>query len=176
MPTLASRAFTVIRWLMWSILIVLGVWIILEFTFPRVGNGLSNGPKSSAKTDVVMIASAITAYEAEYGKLPPASNAVSGDLLRNLLGENVGGNNPRGIAFLDVGQAIPGKKSGLYKGAFIDSRGSNYKIMMDTNYAGYLIDPIFGQTVKKRVLVWNPVPLIGWRKTANPNLQVMSWK
>lgn len=144
-----------------AILISLGlflVFIVMALLFPTGGGGgIDPSRKAQAKNDVTQIATAVTAFETEYGHLPPAPSdgTVSGELVNALLGQN-DALNPRKIVFMEIGPAIKNKKSGLRDGVFVDPWGGAYQIAIATGTN----NPILAGTNhielrRKRVAVWN---------------------
>ncbi|MEO8205322.1 MAG: hypothetical protein ABI615_04020 [Chthoniobacterales bacterium] len=109
------RSYKLWRWLVLIPLIAM----LLYMLFPAVGSGLVYSKKTAAKTDVVMIKSAILAHGAEYNTPLPATHA---EIMKVLLGDN-----PRKITFLDVGEYRKGK-GGLRNGIFLDPWGTAYVI------------------------------------------------
>jgi prepilin-type N-terminal cleavage/methylation domain-containing protein len=173
-PRIPDRsAFTLIELLV--VIAIIG--ILMSLLFPAVGSAIDAAKKAQAKNDAVQIATAVIAYETEYGKLPgltglsdtsiKAAGSVSVDadiitILGNLKNNNT--NNPRGITFLEVQNAKRGK-SGLTNNEFVDPWGAVYMIALDGDYnnkldVGLGISP--GPTassgdIRKRVAVWNDV-------------------
>lgn len=120
----SSRAFTLIELLI--VIAILG--ILMALLFPAVDGAMQSARKAQAKNDVVQIATAITAYETEYGILPYTNSGptdVGGDLLNKLIGTNA-----RQIIFLEVGPAKK-NKSGMTNGNFVDPWGNKYQAVMD---------------------------------------------
>jgi hypothetical protein len=116
--------------------------------------------KAIAKNDVVQIATAITAYETEYGKLPSPNGDVQdvgGPVLQALLGSNAD-LNPLKIVFLDV-PAGKNNRGGLRDGKFVDPWGSPYKMKFDTDSDNKVqnVGPAQNLTaeISKKVAVWN---------------------
>ncbi|MEO8206705.1 MAG: prepilin-type N-terminal cleavage/methylation domain-containing protein [Chthoniobacterales bacterium] len=168
----ASSAFTLIELLV--VIAIIG--ILMGLLFPAINGALNNAKKTAAKTDVVMLASAITAYEAEYGRLPPwGETTTATSTVMDMLMGTVSTNNPRGITFMDVGNARANSKGGLDSGRnFVDPWGNQYNIQLDTDYDNSQTDPVFGGTIRKHVLVYSTIPTIGGK--ANTNLRVTSWQ
>ena len=79
----SSRGISVIE-----VLIVIALLIAsMALLFPVVRIGFSPESKAQAKNDVVQIATAVIAFETEYGRLPGTnSGGVSGDVLAALTG------------------------------------------------------------------------------------------
>jgi type II secretory pathway pseudopilin PulG len=139
------------------------LFILLVLLFPaRSSVGLDSSPKAQAKNDVVQIATAVTAYETEYGRLPSTnSGAVGGEILTVLLGEK-SPLNPREIVFLEVQSAKKGK-SGLRNGIFVDPWGGPYQIACDIDGDGFVTAGTNAVSVPKNVAVWND-PRLGTKE------------
>lgn len=160
-----SSAFTLIELL----IVIAIIGILMSLLFPAVNGALDAARKAQAKNDVTQIATAVTAYETEYGKLPPGPTSsgadIEGVLLQSLTGTSTN-NNPRKIVFLEVNQSKPGK-SGVdiitAPTKFVDPWGSAYQIVVDTDddYATPLDAKTAGATalvttnLRKKVAVWN---------------------
>jgi prepilin-type N-terminal cleavage/methylation domain-containing protein len=163
------NAFTLIELL----IVIAIIGILMSLLFPAVNSALDAARKAQAKNDVVQIATAITAYETEYGRLPTNSTTVSGALLTALTGQNPT-ENPRGIVFLEV-QAQKKGKSGTNGNGFVDpwTTTTPYAIALDTDYDNNVGVSTNGQasgstSIRKKVGVWNV--------NANSRRQVRSWE
>jgi len=92
------QAFTLIE-----LLVVIAIIAVLAgLLFPAGQSALNSAAKTTAKNQAVQIATAITAYETEYGRLPNFSGST---LTTNNLGMLLSGdtnNNPRGLNFIEV--------------------------------------------------------------------------
>ena len=167
-------AFTLIELL----IVIAIIGILMSLLFPAVNSAIDAARKAQAKNDAVQIATAITAYETEYGRLPlPVSTAVNTALVAVLAGLPSNTNNPRGIVFLEV-QAAKKGKSGTNASGFVDPWGGAYNIIMDSDYDNTLAnfsvpktsgsgsDSISG--LRKKVAVWNT--------TSNARRAVRSWE
>lgn len=167
-----------------EILLLLAVLAVLWFLLmPRVGEGLSAGPRAQAKNDVVQIATAIAAFRAEYGRSPSTNGEVQnvgGPMLQMLMGSK-SDLNPRQIVFLEV-QAAKKGKSGLNNGVFVDPWGSPYKLMLDTDGDGRITNAGPAQqptaVVEKIVAVWtDPSTHADWASEAKKRKRfVTSWE
>jgi prepilin-type N-terminal cleavage/methylation domain-containing protein len=151
----SSRAFTLIELLI--VIAILG--ILMALLFPAVQGALDAAKRAQAKNDVVQIATAITGYETEYGRLPATDAAavdVGGDVLAALMGSNANSLNPRLIVFLEVQSAKRGK-SGITNSKFVDPWGSAYQVVYDDNYDNRITTAGTNGTtsVMKKVAVWN---------------------
>jgi len=144
------RAFTLIELLV--VIAIIG--ILASMLFPAVSGAINAARKAQASNDVTQIATAVIAYQTEYGRWPTNASGspqdVGGDFLEELMS-----NNPRKIVFLEVNDK-KGKKSGLTDGSFEDAWGNPYKYVVDTNY-GYSLSgtpAMFGSAPRRNVAVW----------------------
>jgi len=176
-----TSAFTLIELLV--VIAIIG--ILMSLLFPAVGSAIDAAKKAQAKNDVTQIATAVTAYYTEYGKLPPngtdgtsptvdgTNAAVTNGIIGTLMG-TLTTNNPRQIVFLEVSDVTTKKgKSGLSNGTFIDPWGNSYCIALDYDYNNHVGVSTNGTTttnmdVMKTVGVWN--------LTTNSHRQVRSWE
>ena len=165
------RAFTLIELLV--VIVILS--ILMAIVFSAVKGALDAATKTLAKNDVAQIATAITAFEAEYGRLPTNSTNVSGALLESLMGitNATNSDNPRTIVFLEVQAAKKGKGGTNSKG-YVDPWTTNvaYAVAMDTNYDNHISVSTNGTAsgsydLVKKVGVWNV--------NTNSRRQVRSW-
>lgn len=171
-----SRAITLLE-----VVVILAVLVVLwALLFPAVSShSPESAPRAQAKNDVVQLATAVTAFRTEYGRLPGSNTGpVGGELLTTLMG---GSNtlNPRQIVFLEVQNAKKGR-SGLSNGFFIDPWGGTYQIAFDADSNGTVIAGTNNIEVKKRVAVWTD-PKLGndgsWFKPARKDRRyVTSWE
>jgi prepilin-type N-terminal cleavage/methylation domain-containing protein len=170
----SPRAFTLIELL----IVIAIIGILMSLLFPAVNSAIDAARKAQAKNDVVQIATAITAYETEYGRLPlPTKTTVDNDLVAVLAGLPNNTNNPRGIVFLEV-QAAKKGKSGTNTSGFIDPWAISdnvparpYKISMDSVYSNEITAGTNNATLRKKVGVWSDV---GGTRAARRN--VSSWE
>lgn len=152
-----SRAFSLSELLIALCL----AFVMLYFLRPISNPTLESARKASAKNDVRNIATAVSAYIVEYER-PPSTNLAAqnldGALLQALMGSNALGLNPRRIVFLKAQQAKNGK-SGLTDGAFVDPWGGPYRILLDADRDGMIVDAgsffITNRMVQSNVAVWN---------------------
>jgi prepilin-type N-terminal cleavage/methylation domain-containing protein len=156
-----AAAFTLIELLV----VIAIIAILMGLLFPAGQSAINAAKKTTAKNQVVQIATAITAYETEYGRLPPVSaSSVDSGLVTILCTANDTVNNPRRLIFLEANAWKKGKGGTNSSGAFCDPFGSNsaYSVKLDTNYANSLsnMPAQSGNTVtttttlSKRVGVW----------------------
>ncbi len=170
----SQRAFTLIELLV----VIAIIAVLMGLLFPAVGSVQENARRVQAKNDATNIATAISGYESEYGKLPDVGgggNANSSALFDILTGTSAGEElNPRRIVFLEAPRAKSGK-NGLIEGGgqYMDSWGQPYEIVLDDDYDNEVDGPA-GDTVRKKVIVWsegNPKKL----RNNQPNY-VKSWE
>lgn len=131
------HAFTLIE-----LLVVIAIIAILaSLLMPAMTSAMNSAKKTTAKQQAVGIATAITAYETEYGRLPTNSGGsnVDATLVTTLCTTNDTTNNPRGLIFMEASAWKPGKGGTNSKG-FCDPFNSNsiYFVALDTAYANTL--------------------------------------
>jgi prepilin-type N-terminal cleavage/methylation domain-containing protein len=136
--TLRKRsAFTLIE-----LLVVIAIIAILAgLAFPAVQGALGSGKKAQARNDVQQIASAIRAFQLEYGRQPSTATGddqwVGSDnssVIKALVGEDAT-LNPRKVPFLEI-RKVDGTKGGVNTSSFVfyDPWGSPYFIKLNTDY------------------------------------------
>ena len=171
----SRRAFTLIELLV----VIAIIAILMGLLIPSVNGVLENAKKVQAKNDATQIATAVIAYETEYGKLPGTSgggdvaqaNPSIMDILMPPNPTSPPAENPRGIIFLEIPEAKGGKNGRAgNSGPFLDSWGSAYTVVIDGNYDNSV--SAGGDTVRKRVAVFSP----GKDKNAGTNDDVKSWQ
>jgi prepilin-type N-terminal cleavage/methylation domain-containing protein len=170
MPALKSPpGFTIIELLV----VIAIIAVLMSLLFPAVQGALDSAKKAQAKNDVVQIATAIVAFDTEYGRLP-GSNSAPQQLTTNLLGALTGSDttlNPRRIIFLEVLNYRKGK-GGLSNGIFVDPWARPYYVALDGDYDNQVGVSTNGTAasnaaIMKKVGVWN--------ENANNRQQVRSW-
>ena len=169
--TTHAHAFTLIE-----LLVVIAIIAILaSLLFPAVTVVSSSSKKTTAKNQIIQIATSITSYEAEYGKLPSNSGTTVNPNLIAILTANDTNNNPRAISFIDTSIRKSGK-GGTNANGFCDPFNATnvYSVSLDTNsvnsQSNVALGGGFGVTnVTKHIMVWT-TPLIG--KT---NVLIDSW-
>jgi prepilin-type N-terminal cleavage/methylation domain-containing protein len=154
------QAFTLIELLV----VIAIIAILMGLLFPAGQSALNAAKKTTAKNQAVQIATAITAYETEYGRLPPVSASSVDSGLVTILCTATSADNPRGLIFLEANAWKNGKGGTNSSGAFCDpfSSSSVYQVKLDTNYANSLssMPAQSGNTVtttttmNRRVGVW----------------------
>jgi len=166
------HGFTLIELL----LVIAIIAILAGLIFPAGQSAINAAKKTTAKNQAVQIATAITAYETEYGRLPSNSGTTVGpNLVAILCSANDAVNNPRGLIFLEANTWKNGK-GGTNSAGFCDpfSATNVYSVGLDTNYSNVQSNVAlgggFGNTnLTKHIMVWS-TPKIG--KT---NVLVNSW-
>ena len=140
-----------------ELLVVISIIAILAgLGFPAVGGAIDAARKTRASSDVAQIATAVVAYETEYGKLPTNSGGtVDTEFLKILTGTNTT-ENPRRIVFLETSAWQKGK-GGTNSLGFCDPWDSNsvYQIALDTNYVNSVTAGTNSTNIMKKVAVWN---------------------
>jgi prepilin-type N-terminal cleavage/methylation domain-containing protein len=132
----APTGFTLIE-----LLIVISIIAILAgLAFPAVQGALGQGKKAQARNDVNQIATAIKAFQLEYGRLPASGSAdtvITPQIwVQALTMSNT--NNPRNIVFFEPKQA-KGGKGGLSNNVYFDPWGLAYNVMLDLNYDNRIV-------------------------------------
>lgn len=163
-----------------TVLLAIAVLILLfVLMFPSVTVGPSDSRGAQAKNDVSQIATAVTAFETEYGHLPGTNSGVVGqELLTTLTGGNPS-LNPRLIVFLEVSPAKKGR-SGIRDGVFVDPWGGPYQIAYANGADTWVTAGTNRMTIPKRVGVWND-PELGkpdrwfWQTAKLARRGVTSW-
>jgi len=153
------RAFTLIE-----LLVVIAIIAILAgLLFPAAQSALNSAKKTTAKNQIVQIATAITAYETEYGCLPtnsPNPGTIGPALVSILTGSDTN-NNPRAISFIDTAAWKLGK-GGTNASGFLDPWSNVYSVNLDTGYSNSLQLPtqttlggaVTTNTISKHIGVW----------------------
>jgi prepilin-type N-terminal cleavage/methylation domain-containing protein len=161
-----SAAFTLVE-----LLVVISIIAILAgLSFPAVSGAMDSAKKTQAKSNAVQIATAVSAYEMEYGKLPTFTGTTVDKTLVDILTTN----NSRGIVFLEA-QAWKKGKGGTNSVGYCDPWDSTkpYAIALDTDYDNKVAVSTNGgasgsELIMKKVGVWN-------QNTTN-KYQVRSWE
>jgi prepilin-type N-terminal cleavage/methylation domain-containing protein len=147
-----AAAFTLIE-----LLVVISIIAILAaLAFPAVNGAIGSARKAQARNDVQQIATAIKAYQAEYGRLPHNTAGGSSDtwisdnreIMEILIvpnPNNLHPLNPKGINFLDPKVANQAK-GGYFNGVYYDPWGVPYALELDTDYNGKINAAYFGRT------------------------------
>jgi len=182
-PSVSSRrAFTLIE-----LLVVISILaVLMTLLFPAVSRVFDTAKKTQAKNDATQLASAVTAYYAEYGKMPLAQtsdtqiNDSGGDFVNLLSGQNINNGNPRQIVFLEVPKAKSGKNGAEATGAgfssaFKDSWGNAYEVWVDGDYNNVIKGPD-GSDIRKTVLVWSTGKPKGTAKNTEQKDFIKSWE
>jgi prepilin-type N-terminal cleavage/methylation domain-containing protein len=165
------RGFTLIE-----LLVVIAIIAILAgLLMPAASSAQNSAKKTTAKNQAVQIATAITAYETEYGRLPNFSGTTLSIANLGMLLSSDSSNNPRGLNFIEVAAWKPGK-GGTNSSGFCDPFSSTnvYSVSLDTNYSNIQSNVALGggfqsTNLTRNIMVWS-TPKIG--KT---NVLVNSW-
>jgi prepilin-type N-terminal cleavage/methylation domain-containing protein len=146
-----KQAFTLIE-----LLVVISIIAILaSLSFPAVNGAIDSARKARASSDVAQIATAVVAYEVEYGRLPTHSgSAVNSTLMATLTGNST--DNPRKIVFLETSAWKKGR-GGTNGSGFCDpwDSASVYQITLDTDYNNEVTAGNPSTNIMKKVAVWN---------------------
>jgi prepilin-type N-terminal cleavage/methylation domain-containing protein len=147
-----KQAFTLIE-----LLVVISIIAILaSLGFPAVNGAIDSARKARAGSDVAQIATAVVAYEVEYGRLPTNSGSAVNPTLMDALTGATTNDNPRKIVFLEASPWKKGK-GGTNGSGFCDPWDSTnvYQIALDTNYDNLVTAGTPSTTITKKVAVWN---------------------
>ena len=127
-PTRHGAAFTLIE-----LLVVIAIIAILAgLAFPAVQGAMGSAKKAQARNDVNQLASAVKAFQLEYGRLP-ATKDDAAEVVKALIGSNTSV-NPRNIVFFEPKTAKGGKK-GWDGSNYLDPCGTPYKVVLDLGYS-----------------------------------------
>jgi prepilin-type N-terminal cleavage/methylation domain-containing protein len=161
-----NAAFTLIELLV----VILIIATLAALVVPALSNSINSANKTAAKNQAVQIATAITAYETEYGRLPPftSSNLTATNIGMLLAGDT--GNNPRGINFIEL-SGWKSRKGGTNTSGDLCDPFSNtnvYQVAIDTNYTNSILVPADATNtsftnITKHIGVWT-IPTIGGKK------------
>jgi len=125
-------AFTLVELLV----VIAIIAILMGLIFPAATGAMNSAKKTTAKNQAVQIATAINAYETEYGRLP--SNGTASNIGTNMvaiLTANDTNNNPRALNFLDTSAWKQGKGGTNSLGYCDPFTATNvYSVALDTNY------------------------------------------
>lgn len=165
---LSQSGFTLIE-----LLVVISIIAILAaLAFPAVNGAIDSARKAQAKSAAAQIASAVTGYATEYGKLPSGNGTVDLDFVEILAGLD-DDENPRKIVFLETQEWKKGK-GGTNANGFCDPWDSQtpYSIALDTDYDNTILVSQNGSAtgstnIRKTVGVWNV--------STNTRYQARSW-
>lgn len=149
------------------------IGVLMSLLFPAVQGALDAAKRAQAKNDVMQIATAIIAFDTEYGRLPGTVSTPQ-TVSSNLLGALTGGDtnlNPRKIIFLEVLNFKRGK-GGISNSIFVDPWAKPFYVALDGDYDNQVSVSTNGTTsasttIMKKVGVWN--------ENANSRQQVRSW-
>ncbi|MCX6959159.1 MAG: type II secretion system protein [Verrucomicrobia bacterium] len=169
------QAFTLIE-----LLVVIAIIAILAgLLFPAGQSAINAAKKTTAKNQVVQIATAITAYETEYGRLPPGTFTTVNPTLVSILCTANDANNPRGLIFLEA-NAWKNGKGGTNSSGFCDPFASLLFRIEDRPHEALTSDSTVHQRPGDRDYPATP-PLLPNRPMAKflglvlPNAGVVQW-
>ena len=139
--------------------VILVLFIAAVMLFPSAGNGgLGGSPRAAAKNDVVQLATAITAYQTEYGHLPPGANGPVNRALAEVLTGIDATANPRKIVFMDIAPWKLKRGGTNAAGDFLDPWGNPYFVATSESGTIGQAGSVTGRTaydLPKPVAVWN---------------------
>ena len=175
-PIKSSSGITVFEVLL--IIVCFFILAIFADSFFCHHHSIDTARRASAKNDAVEIATAIVAFQTEYGRLPSTNGEVQdvgGSVLEALTGRNTT-LNPRQIVFLEVEPARKGR-GGSRDGAFVDPWGVPYKMKLDIDGDNRItnVGPASSPTARvnyRIVAVWNDPDLSDLKNTRRA---VTSW-
>ena len=164
--TTRPQALTLIE-----LLVVISIIAILaSLAFPAIGGAMDSAKKTTAKNAAVQIANAVVAYETEYGKLPLTNaTTVSKAMMDILSGIDTNTSaNPRGIVFLEASEWRKGK-GGTNSVGYCDpwTNGVAFVIALDADYDNTITAGTNGQSLRKKVGVWNDPGAANSRRYVN---------
>jgi prepilin-type N-terminal cleavage/methylation domain-containing protein len=183
-PSLTSRrGFTLIELLV----VIAIIAVLITLLFPATNAVFENARRAQAKNDATQIATAVSSYLADYGKLPISGGGGGGqentqELINTLAGSNDAKLNPREITFLEVPKAKSNKNGavdsggGTFSGPYLDSWGEAYEVRFDDDYDNVIdVGEGLGK-IRKTVAVYSK----GNPKTAktykDPTKWIKSWE
>jgi prepilin-type N-terminal cleavage/methylation domain-containing protein len=188
-----ANAFTLIE-----LLVVIGIIAILVgLLFPAFKAVQNQARSTQAKNDLTQIVNAVNAYYTEYGQYPcPAQSGndsldfvAAADNYQNVLMDNLRSRSPtlnaRQIVFISPPNAkdATNPRSGI--GAdfrFYDPWGNAYRIKIDNNYSGTLINPYTldtgagPATLNIGVIAWSLGPDGAEGRNFSASDDVISWQ
>lgn len=156
--------------------VILVLFIAGAMLIPRLIEG-DNMVRPQARNDVTQIATAISAYDAEYGRLPPHANGPVSRALIDILTGNDAEANPRKIVFIEINPWKLYRSGTNSAGDFLDPWGNPYFIATSESNTISQAGSVPGRTVHdlpKSVAVWN-VPTTTLTREAHRQA-VTSWE
>ena len=149
-------------------LILLTVVIILAaVVLPASKRVRETAVLSRTMDDITHLHSALRTFEFEYGRFPFAPSTedmvlISDKSLLDVLQARDEGQNPRGIVFLETNPAR-GERGGLVdsgprSGYLMDYWGIPYRVVLDADGDGKVVDPVSREPVEHRIFVFSAGP------------------
>ncbi len=134
-----------------ELLVVISIIAILAgLALPAMNGVIESGRRAQARNDVNQIASAVRNFKLEYKRLPSPGTEIP-----VLLGENVDGQNPKGLVLLEPKNAKGDPPKGGYKdGGIYDPWGEPYQIILDEDNDNKMEHN--GETFFTQVIVESP--------------------
>lgn len=134
-----------------ELLVVISIIAILAgLALPAMNGVIESGRRAQARNDVNQIASAVRNFKLEYKRLPSPGTEIP-----VLLGENVDGQNPKGLVLLEPKNAKGDPPKGGYKdGEIYDPWGEPYQIILDEDNDNKMEHN--GETFFTQVIVESP--------------------
>ena len=135
MPALKSpRGFTVIE-----LLVVIAIMaILMSLLFPAVQSALDAAKKAQAKNDVTQIATAMVAFDTEYGRLPSTNSAPKSSISArtpSMLSLRSNDSFESAQDCLPGGsETIGGARAEFRDGIFVDPWANSYYVALDSDY------------------------------------------
>lgn len=156
--------------------VVLVLFIAAAMLFPRVTSS-GGAPRAAAKNDVAQLATAISAFQAEYGHLPPGATGPVNRALVDVLTGTDASANPRKIVFIEINPWKLKRGGTNAAGDFLDPWGNLYFVATSESgtigQAGSVTGRI-AYDLPKSVAVWN-VPSTTLTREAHRQA-VTSWE
>ena len=138
------RGFTLIEMLVVIVIIA----ILVALLFPAIKQAILKAEVAKAKTTILSIATAVKAFNSEYGYLPTVGST---DMKTSIF------TNPRNITFLDTAN----KDLASDGFTILDPWRHAYQIAVDATYVGHFSTPLGDVTNSVAVWSWGPDGVVG---------------
>ena len=180
------RAFTLIE-----LLVVISIIaILMTLLFPAASSAIYAAKKTQVKNTATQIQTAISAYQADYGKLPIANGGGAGgnfnttDLMDALCPPNPNNPpdlNPRGVTFLEIPKATKDGRNGRAEGTgpYMDAWKQSYFIVLDDDYDGIVKGPSGKEQqaeIRKSAIVYSKGDPTRTKEYDDPTKWIKSWE